>query len=127
MSDTDDAVDELKCEVEKLRKTVERERELGNDLEQYQRRDSLRFLGVGPDRGRETTKDCEEKVLAIIKEDLALNHILATDISIAHRVGVRENRPRPIIVKFLSRKHKTTEGERKRYSRRPHTHQHETP
>ena len=61
MSDTDDAVDELKCEVEKLRKTVERERELGNDLEQYQRRDSVRFLGVGPDRDRETTKDCEKR------------------------------------------------------------------
>ena len=107
VSDTEDAIDELECEVEKLRKTVERELELGNDLEQYQRRDSLRFLGVGPDRGRETTKDCEEKVLATIKEDLGLNHILATDISTAHRVGVRENRPRPIIVKFLSRKHKT--------------------
>ena len=107
VSETEDAIDELECEVEKLRKTVERERELRNDLEQYQRRDSLRFLGVGPDRGRETTKDCEEKVLAIINEDLGLNHILATDISIAHRVGMRENRPRPIIVKYLSRKHKT--------------------
>ena len=61
----------------------------------------------GTRRGRETTKDCEEKVLAIINEDLGLNHIFATDISIAHRVGMRENRPRPIIVKFLSRKHKT--------------------
>ena len=107
VSDTEDAIDELECEGEKLRKTVERERELRNDLEQYQRRDSLRFPGVGPDRGREITKDCEEKVLAIINEDLGLNHILATDISIAHRVGMRENRPRPIIVKFLSRKHKT--------------------
>ena len=107
MSDTEDVIDELECEVEKLRKTVERERELRNDLEQYQRRDSLRFLGVGPDRGRETTKECEEKVLAIINEDLGLNHILATDISIAHRVGMRQNRPRPIIVKFLSWKHKT--------------------
>ena len=56
---------------------------------------------------REKKKDCEEKVLAIINEDLGLNHILATDISIAYRVGMRENRPRPIIVKFLSRKHKT--------------------
>ena len=107
MSDTEDAVDELECEVEKLRKTVERERELGNDLEQYQRRDNLRFLGVGPDRGRDTTEDCEEKVLAIINEYLGLKHILATYISIAHRVGIRENRPRPIIVKFMSRKHKT--------------------
>ena len=107
MSDTEDAIDELEYEVEKLRKTVERERELRHDLQQYQRRDSLRFLGVGPDKGRDTTKDCEEKVLAIINEDLGLNHILATDISIAHRVGMRENRPRPIIVKFLSRKHKT--------------------
>ena len=80
---------------------------MGNDLEQYQRRDSLRFLGVGPDRGRDTAEDCEEKVLVINNEYLGLKHILATYISIAHRVGIRENRPRPIIVKFMSRKHKT--------------------
>ena len=41
VSDTEDAIDELECEVEELRKTVERELELRNDLEQYQRRDSL--------------------------------------------------------------------------------------
>ena len=44
VSDTEDTTDEIECEVEKLRKTVERERELRNDLEQYQRRESLRFL-----------------------------------------------------------------------------------
>ena len=73
---------------------------------------------MGPDRGRDTTKDREEKVLAIINEDLGLNHILATDISIAHRVGMRENRPRPIIVKFLSRKHKTQVIQKRRLLKR---------
>ena len=106
VSDTEDAIEELENEVQRLQKTVEKEREFRNDLEQYQRRDSLRFLGVGPDGGRETADDCEEKVLAIINDELGLNHILSADISIARRVGVRNTKPRPIIVKFLSRKHK---------------------
>ena len=86
-------------------KTVEKEWDFRNDLEQYQRRDSLRFLGVGPDRGRETADDCEEKVLAVINYELGLSHILSADISIAQRVWVPNTKPRPIIVKFLSRKH----------------------
>ncbi len=114
VSDTEDAIEELENEVQRLQKTVEKEREFRNDLEQYQRRDSLRFLGVGPDGGRETADDCEEKVLAIINDELGLNHILSADISIAHRIGVRFIKPRPILVKFLSRKHKTQVMQKRR-------------
>ena len=43
-------------------------------------RDETVYIRLGPDRGRETTKDCEEaKALAVINEDLGLKHILATD------------------------------------------------
>ena len=77
ISDTEDAIEELENETERLRKTVEKEHKFRNDLEQLQRRDSLRFLGEGPDRGRETADDCEEKILAIINDDLGLNHILS--------------------------------------------------
>ena len=38
VSDTEDAIEELE---NKVQKTVENEREFRNDLEQYQRRDSL--------------------------------------------------------------------------------------
>ena len=123
VSDTEDAIEELENEVQRLRKTVGKEREFRNDLEQYQRRNSLRFLSVGPDRCRETADDCKKKVLAIINDELGLNYILSADISIAYRVGVRNTKPRPIIVKFLSRKHKiqviqkakTSQREWKRY------------
>ena len=106
VSETEDAIEGLENEVEELRKTKGTEQEFRNNFEQYQSRDSLRFFGVGLDRRQETADVCEEKVLAIINDDLGLNHILSADISIAHRVGVRNTKPRPIIVKFLSRKHK---------------------
>ena len=115
VSDTEDAIEELENELQRLRKTVEKEREFRNDLEQYQRRDSLRFLGVGPDRGRETADDCKEKVLAVINDELGLNNILSADISIAHRVKVPNTKPRPIIVKFLSRKQKIQVMQKRRF------------
>ena len=39
--DTEDAIDELENEVEKLKKNERKRTELRNDLKQYQRRDSI--------------------------------------------------------------------------------------
>ena len=102
--DVEDTMEDLQVEVTQLKKEMARERERRNNLEQYQRRDCLRFLGVGPDAGRETELDTEKTVLAVINSDLKLDHISSNDISIAHRVGQRTTKPRAIIVKFLSRK-----------------------
>ena len=62
---------ERKCEalqedVTTLRNRLDVERERRNDLEQYGRRENLRFVKLGPDSSNETTTQCEEKVLAII-------------------------------------------------------------
>ena len=105
VEEQEELIEDMQDDIKSLKKEIERERELRNDLEQYQRRDSVRFLGV-PDEGKETPKQCEEKVLDIIHNVLGLDYIQHSDISVAHRVGVRESKPRPIIVKFVTRKHK---------------------
>ena len=83
---------ERKCEalqedVTTLRNRLDVERERRNDLEQYGRRENLRFVKLGPDSSSETTTQCEDKVLAIINEKLKLGHITKQHISVAHRVG----------------------------------------
>ena len=96
-------IEDMQSDIECLRKMIEKEREYRNDLEQYQRRDSVRFLGI-QEKAAETLRQCEEKVLDVINNVLGLAHIGSRDISVAHRV--KGASPRPIIVKFLSRKHK---------------------
>lgn len=100
-------IEDLQDGIRNLKIIIQKGEEKINDLEQYQRRDSVRFLGVGTDSERESSEDCEQKVLTIINKELNLGRVTSNDISIAHRVGLRNaNRPRPIIVKFLSRKTK---------------------
>ena len=104
--DAEDQLEDLQDEVTQLKKELAKQRERHNNIEQYQRRDSLRFLGIGPDNGKETEFETEKTVLNIINSDLKLGHIRSDDISIAHRVGQKTTKPRAIIVKFLSRKNK---------------------
>lgn len=106
LDDAEDQIEDLQDEVARLKRELAKERERQNNLEQYQRRDCLRFLGVGPDQGKETVYDTEKKILSVINSDLKLSDIGPDDISIAHRVGPKTTKPRAIIVKFLRRKHK---------------------
>ena len=50
--DADDQIEDLQEEVVQLKRELAKERERCNHLEQYQRRECLCFLGVGPNRGR---------------------------------------------------------------------------
>lgn len=68
-----------------------------DDLEQYQRRQSLRIFGVEETEGENT--DCIARDIAV-KIGVELSD---TDIDRSHRVGRKsENKHRPIIVKFVS-------------------------
>ena len=106
---------ERKCEalqedVTTLRNRLDVERERRNDLEQYGRRENLRFVKLGPDSSSETTTQCEDKVLAIINEKLKLRHITKQHISVAHRVGqFSKGYQRQVIVRFVSRRHRMEE------------------
>ncbi|XP_070183386.1 uncharacterized protein [Littorina saxatilis] len=103
---------EKKCtvlheEVECLRKCLDVEREKRNDLDQYGRREMLRFVKLGPDSSKETAQECETKVLHLINNKLGLTHINYPDISVAHRVGqYSAGYHRQVIVKFVSRRHR---------------------
>nr|KAG5691579.1 hypothetical protein BaRGS_020954 [Batillaria attramentaria] len=84
-----------------------------NELEQYGRRNNVRVFGV-PEPEKETIEQCESAVLGVFNEKMGLR-VVAADIEAVHRLGatkkttmsgqqVKRDRPRPIIVRFISRK-----------------------
>lgn len=82
-------------ENQKLREDMETR---DDEIEQYQRRNSLRIFGI-PEKQGENTDEIVLSVAARLKVD-----IREEDIDRSHRVGHGQasNRPRPIIVKFVS-------------------------
>ena len=71
--------------------------------EQYSRKSSVRIRGVS----EENNEDLESVTLNILQKEIGVV-VTQNEIDIVHRVGRRqENRPRPILIKFLS--HKTKE------------------
>lgn len=104
----------VKKEIETSRrenqKLVEMLNEKTDSLEQYTRRNSLRVFGV-----QETKQeDCEKKVLRVLKDKLQLD-VLPEQIERCHRAGrFSENKPRSIIVKFISYKDRETVFKSKR-------------
>ncbi|XP_076455802.1 uncharacterized protein LOC143290334 [Babylonia areolata] len=76
-----------------------------NDQEQHGRQWNIRVFGVREAQGQETAEDCLKKCLSIFTEKLEVP-VSVSDIDIAHRtgkVGAGGGRPRPIIVRFMSR------------------------
>ena len=99
---------ELEEDVITLRNRLEDERERRNELDQYGRRENLRYVKLGPYSSRENMTQCEEKVLAVIQEKLKLGRITRQHISVAHRVGqYSRGYQRQVIVRFVSRRHRT--------------------
>nr|KAG5693511.1 hypothetical protein BaRGS_006213 [Batillaria attramentaria] len=125
---------ECKSEAEKMRTIAEEAKAVAaaakkdsEELEQYGRRNNVRMFGV-PESDDETVEACEAKALKIIHEKLGLTKIGPRDIDAIHRLGARkrrqqrrhpqgarddggsdsdsdaEKRPRPIIIRFVSRK-----------------------
>lgn len=90
-------IKELKCALQqKDEKIVALENRI-DDLEQYQRRQCIRIFGVKEEEAEDTDKIATE-VARKIGVELDVN-----DIDRSHRVGRRDTeKPRPIIVKFVS-------------------------
>ncbi|KAK7466730.1 hypothetical protein BaRGS_00037172, partial [Batillaria attramentaria] len=83
-----------------------------NDLGQYGRRNNIRVIGI-PETERETTADCEKKVLSVLRVKLGLKDLMDSDIEACHRAGQQGQpgaqtedppRPRPMVVRFVNRK-----------------------
>lgn len=105
MEQKDEIINQLRRKTEK---DNQRQIEKTNDLEQYSRCNNVRIINLPEDdRDRlETTEETTEKVVQFLNDKMSTN-IHQRDIDIAHRLGKKTiNKPRPVIVKFLSRHHK---------------------
>ena len=101
---------DLEQRLDSIDETVGMNCDNGKDLkflmdqqEQYSRKSSVRIRGVPEQNG----EDIEALTVDTMMKEIGIN-IQQNEIDIVHRVGRRqENKPRPILVKFLS--HKTKE------------------
>lgn len=99
----------LTDKIKELEETNEELLSKMDSLEQYSRRQCLRFYGVVEDK----KEDVETKVLDVIKNKLNLSEITSMHIDRCHRSGKTpdasdqkrsKNKSRPILVKFVSYK-----------------------
>lgn len=87
LDERDKRIGKLECQLTK--KT--------DELEQYQRRQCLRIFGVKEEVGEDT-----DKIAIDVAEKIGVKLELA-DIDRSHRVGIRrEDKARPVIIKFTS-------------------------
>ena len=96
---TNDELETLRKRITSLELQLQTEIENNIKLEQYTRRENLRFNNIEENEG----EDCKSVVHDIIKNDLGID---SKDIRFhaVHRVGKNvEGRHRPIIVRFISR------------------------
>ena len=98
--ETKQELKEIKDKNKKIKQSLNINIYKQDELEQYGRRENLRIYGVP-----ETTsgRDDGENVIFKIAETLKIN-LKQYDIQRAHRLGKPKNKPRPIIVRFLSYK-----------------------
>ncbi|XP_071943389.1 uncharacterized protein [Antedon mediterranea] len=65
-------------------------------LEQYSRRNNLRFYGL-----QDSTKSTDDLVAEVIRDKMGIT-FKSDDIEVSHRIGPITDKPRPIIVRFNS-------------------------
>ena len=79
-------------------------------LQQYSRRESVRNFGIRQVEG-ETAEQVEQRALGVFKEAGA--DVKEEDIAAVHRVGKVGRGPRPVLVKFVSRRKRSEVMEKK--------------
>ena len=87
--------DKLKCEINPLR-----DEKLY--MEEYQRRENLRFLGIKKEA--DTEEDAKEVLVGFLKTELSIENADQIEFQRVHRVGKRvssNGKPRQIIARFL--------------------------
>ena len=96
----DELIDSLSDQVTALKCTIQSLEASNDDLEQYQRRNSLRISGIP----EEDDEDCMELALKVANEKLRLDPPLEVrDIDRTHRSGQRKpGKPKQILVKFAT-------------------------
>lgn len=102
ITEKDKLINCLQSEVTTLTSRVDNLERNQDDLEQYERRDTVILSGASlpPETAQENTTNV---VTETIKEHLKIN-IKETDISVSHRLGKqKQQQNRPIIVKLVNR------------------------
>ena len=104
--------EELQTQLAETRAMAELADRRSEDVEIYSRRNNLRVFGVGEksnqDGQEESAAQCEAKVLSLFRDQLRVP-IDPKELEAVHRVGKRGapathsvEKPRPIIIRFLS-------------------------
>ncbi|XP_033758134.1 uncharacterized protein LOC117340483 [Pecten maximus] len=108
-------VGELEEKVDEIEQSPETEPETNrdleikyNDLEQQGRKNSIRIYGLQDDGTKETTQECTDKVVSLIKDKLKLPTFNEAEIDVAHRLGKHiSGKTRSVICKFVQRRKKS--------------------
>lgn len=106
MKEKDYTVAKLQTRVGSLESKIAKLEEQIDDVEQYERRDTLILSGpVIP--SEHSMENAADLVVNTIKDNLKIN-IVHADINIAHRLGPKkQNKDRPLIVKLQNRTKKS--------------------
>ena len=99
MKETKGGLEELNKKIGALEVQLNAEIEKNIKLEQYTRRENLRFNNIREEEG----EDCKSLIYNVIKKDMGID-TSETKFHAVHRVGKKiESRCRPIIARFISR------------------------
>ena len=108
ISELNNQISELKDTASKLTKTNTSLQYTIDDVEQYERRDSLVFSGKCIPKETDN-EDTTSVILQVLRHVLFMHDIRRSDINVCHRLGGRRkdrkgnSLERPIICKFISR------------------------
>ncbi|CAH1798620.1 unnamed protein product [Owenia fusiformis] len=97
----------MKANMAKMQEDIKLLTLENNHNNQYSRKGHLRILGI-PDDGNNISEKCIEQVVIAVNKNMDGDcHLKEDDIEVAHRLPNlkhQEDKPRPMIVLFLSRK-----------------------
>ncbi len=103
-------IDKLKTELQKTTLPLNAERENNIALENYTRRENLKFMNIPEERG----ENCKEKILNLLESVLGID-TANIRFHAVHRVGkVAADKTRPIIARFVCREDRELVWSRKK-------------
>lgn len=103
-------IDELKSELQKTTLLLNTEKENNIALENYTRRENLKFMNLPEDRG----EDCKGMIINLIQNDLKID-VTHVRFHAVHRVGKPAvGKTRPIIARFVCREDRDLVWSRKK-------------
>ena len=112
-------MDELKSELQKTTLLLNVERENNITLENYTRRENLKFMNLPEDRG----EDCKGMIINLIQNDLKID-VTNVRFHAVHRVGKPAvGKTRPIIARFVFREDRDLVWSRKKELKNSTTYQ----